>query len=124
MYMYIYIRCICMARILYTCAHIHKCSVQICMTHIPPKHFYACAPSKRLGRGIYIVNRKKKNQGWLWSVGSIRFQVTFAEYCLFYRSLLQMRPIISSILLTKATPYVRNDPDLNRLTLYASKTTH
>jgi len=30
---------------------------------------------------------------------------TFAEYRLFYRSLLQKRPIILSILLTEATPY-------------------
>ena len=28
----------------------------------------------------------------------------FCEYCLFYRALLQKRPIILSILLTKATP--------------------
>jgi len=43
--------------------------------------------------------------GWLQSVGSIKLQVSFAEYCLFYRALLQKRPIIVSILLTKATPY-------------------
>ena len=45
--------------------------------------------------------------GWLRSVGSIRLQVSLAEYRLFYRALLQKRPIISSILLTKATPYCR-----------------
>jgi len=43
--------------------------------------------------------------GWLRWVGSIKWQVSFAEYSLFYRSLLQKRPIILSILLTKATPY-------------------
>ena len=43
--------------------------------------------------------------GWLRSVGSIKLQVSFAEYCLFYRALLQKRPVILSILLTKATPY-------------------
>ena len=32
-------------------------------------------------------------------------QVSFAEYRLFNRALLQKRPIILSILLTKATPY-------------------
>ena len=32
--------------------------------------------------------------GWLQSVGSIRLQVSFAEYRLFYRALLQKRPII------------------------------
>jgi len=42
---------------------------------------------------------------WLGLVGSIKLQVSFAEYRLFYRALLQQRPIILSILLTKATPY-------------------
>jgi len=44
--------------------------------------------------------------GWLRSVGSIKLYVSLAEYRLFYRALLQKRPIILSILLTKATPYV------------------
>jgi len=47
----------------------------------------------------------ESHMGWLRSVGSIKSQVSFAEYRLFYRSLLQKRPIISSIQLTKATPY-------------------
>jgi len=42
--------------------------------------------------------------GWLRSVGSIKLYVSYAEY-LFYRALLQKRPTILSILLTKATPY-------------------
>jgi len=42
--------------------------------------------------------------GWLRLVGSIKLQVSFAEYPLFYRALLQKRPIILSILLTEATP--------------------
>jgi len=36
---------------------------------------------------------------WLRSVGSIKFYVSFAEYYLFCRALLQKRPIILSILL-------------------------
>jgi len=44
--------------------------------------------------------------GWLRSVRSIKLQVSFAEYRLFYMALLQKRPIILSILLTKATLYV------------------
>jgi len=43
--------------------------------------------------------------GWLRLVGSIQLQVSFAEYSLFYRALLQKRPVILSILLTVATPY-------------------
>jgi len=41
--------------------------------------------------------------GWLRLVGSIKSQVSFSEYCLFYRALLQKSPRILSILLTKAT---------------------
>jgi len=41
--------------------------------------------------------------GLLRSVGSIKLYVSFAEYRLFYRALLQKRPIILSILLTEAT---------------------
>ena len=50
-------------------------------------------------------NALQHTMGWLRSVGSIKLQVSFAEYSLFYRALLQKRPIILSILLTKATPY-------------------
>jgi len=44
--------------------------------------------------------------GWLRWVGSIKSQVFFAEYHLFYRALLQKRPIILRSLLIVATPYV------------------
>jgi len=43
--------------------------------------------------------------GWLWWVGSLKLQVSFVEYSLFYRALLQKRPIISRSLLIVATPY-------------------
>jgi len=33
------------------------------------------------------------NMGWLRLVGSLKFQVSLAEYSLFYRALLQKRPI-------------------------------
>jgi len=42
--------------------------------------------------------------GWLQWVGSLKLQVSFAGYRLFYRALLQKRPIILSILLIVATP--------------------
>ena len=42
---------------------------------------------------------------WLRLVGSTNLQVSFAEYSLFYRALLQKRSIIWSISLTEATPY-------------------
>jgi len=43
--------------------------------------------------------------GWLRLVGSFKLQVFFAEYSVFYRALLQKRPIILRSLLIVATPY-------------------
>ena len=45
------------------------------------------------------------HMGWLRLVGSSKLQVSFAEYRLFYRALLQKRPIILRSLLVEATPY-------------------
>jgi len=43
--------------------------------------------------------------GWLRLVGSLKSYVSFAEYRLFYRALLQKRHIILRSLLIVATPY-------------------
>jgi len=43
--------------------------------------------------------------GWLRLVGSLKLQVSFAEYRRCYRSILQKRPIILRSLLIEATPY-------------------
>jgi len=43
--------------------------------------------------------------GWLRLIGSLKIQVSFAEYSLFYRAGLQKRPIILRSLLIVATPY-------------------
>jgi len=45
--------------------------------------------------------------GWLRWVGSIKLWVSFAEYRLFYRALLQKRPVILSILLTEYRLFYR-----------------
>ena len=45
--------------------------------------------------------------GWLRLVGSLKLYVSFAEYRLFSRALLQKRPIIIRSLLIIATPYDR-----------------
>jgi len=42
--------------------------------------------------------------GWLQLVGALKLQVSFAEYRLFYRALLQKRPVILRSLLIVATP--------------------
>ena len=45
--------------------------------------------------------------GWLRLVGSLKLKVSFAEYYLFYRALLQKRPIILRSLPIVATPYTQ-----------------
>ena len=47
----------------------------------------------------------KRTMGWLRLVGSLKLSVSFAEYRLFNRALLQKRPIILRSLLIIATPY-------------------
>ena len=49
------------------------------------------------------VQRCVKTLLHLWLVGSLRLWVSFAEYCLFYRALLQKRPIIYRSLLSVLT---------------------
>jgi len=46
--------------------------------------------------------------GWLWLVGSIKLQVSFAKEPYKRDDILQKRPMILSILLTVATPYNQN----------------
>jgi len=55
--------------------------------------------------GMMGAVAQERTMGWLRLVGSIKLQVSFAEYRLFYRALLQKSSIILSILLTEATPY-------------------
>jgi len=68
--------------------------------------FRVRASAKRIYSHImYIYTGKHWHLGCIWSVGSIKSSVSIAKYCLFYRALLQKRPVTSSVLLTKATPY-------------------
>jgi len=61
-------------------------------------------PIRRIGaiRQRYLVFGME----WLRLVGSLKLQVSFAEYSLFYRALLQKRPIILRSLLVEANPYI------------------
>ena len=45
------------------------------------------------------------DMGWLRLVGSLKPYISFAEYSLFYRALLQKRPMLWRSLLIAATPY-------------------
>ena len=53
-----------------------------------------CEFSRCCTSPLGIVNVCESIMGWLRLVGSLKLLVSFAEYCLFYRSLLQKRPVI------------------------------
>ena len=69
--------------------------------------------TSRIRRHLRRTTPSTSPMGWLRSVESIKLWVSFAEYRLFYRALLQKRPIILSILLTVATPYLKLQPPWN-----------
>jgi len=50
------------------------------------------------------TNNNNESLGWLQWVGSLKLQVSLAEYRLFYKALLQKRPMILRSLLIPATP--------------------
>jgi len=59
----------------------------------------------------------QQGMGWLWLVGSLKLQFSFAEYRLFHRALLQKRPTILWSLLHVATKYLpmqRNSTHFSR----------
>jgi len=58
--------------------------------------------------------------GWIRLVGSLKLYVSFAEYSLFCKALLQKRPIILRSLLIIATPYAKRVPN----TLFSESTVH
>jgi len=70
-------------------------------------HTHECVTSRTLALGnkCVVSDLPRSHMGWLRLVGSLKLQVSFAEYRLFYRALLQKRPIILKSLLLVATPY-------------------
>ena len=75
----------------YICPYVSQQLYTLSMYTYTPTHMF-----------LYIVS----TMGWLRLVGSLKLQVSFAEYSLFYRALLQKRPETSRSLLMKATPYI------------------
>jgi len=55
---------------------------------------------------MHVCEKICVSMGWLPLVGSLKLYVSFAEYPLFYRALLQKRPIILRSLLFEATPFL------------------
>ena len=64
-----------------------------------------CILQKRRVVHNILQHSIRGSMGWLRLVGSFKLQVSFAEYSLFYRALLQKRLIILRSLLVVATPY-------------------
>jgi len=67
---------------------------------------YVCVCVRVWVSGVVLSVFAFAAMGWLRLVGSIKLYASFAEYWLFCRALLQKRPIILSMLLTKAIPYL------------------
>jgi len=55
---------------------------------------------------LHEIGNRSHDMEWIRLVGSLKLQVFFAEDRLFYRALLQKRPIILRSLLIVATPQV------------------
>ena len=53
-------------------------------------------------------HRRRRHMGWLWLVGSIKLQASFAKEHYKRANILQKRPMILSIILTVATPYTND----------------
>jgi len=66
----------------------------VCMSHI-----------KRMEESWHMYKCVMSRIGWLRLVGSLKSQVSFVEYRLFYGAFWQKRPIILRSLLIVATPY-------------------
>jgi len=75
------------------CTATHRNATQHTATHRNTLQHTRCAMSSQLSKGI-ACSRYILAMGWLRLVGSIKLQVSFAEYCLLHRALLQKRPII------------------------------
>ena len=85
----------------HTCIHAH--------THVHTPKFLFCSPRilfwsacLNVHACLYVMYVCMK---WLRLVGSFKLHVSFTEYSLFYRTILQKRPMISRDLLIVATPY-------------------
>jgi len=95
--------CIYIVKWICTCAS-SDCGLFICIRMYIYAYMIVCHSGG--GGGIFFkVASPKGHMGWLWLVGSLKIWVSFAEYSIFYRVLLQKRPIILRSLIIVATPY-------------------
>ena len=103
--------CVCV-RVQYIHIHMHMyahvCTTILCLR----VHTCVCACTIHTHAHAHIHvhtlvydNLESAGMGWLRLVGSFKLYVSFAEYRLLYRAVLQKRPIILRSLLIEATPY-------------------
>jgi len=101
--------CVCACACVHVCVRVWICEfvcmpARICLFVCPfvlPSVCLSVFLSVCLSVNLYVY----QSMGWLQLVGSFKLQVSCAEYSLFYRALLQKRPIILRSLLIVATPY-------------------
>jgi len=92
--------CVCVHIFMYMCMCTHA-YLRVYISIISVSLWISC-----IHMDITCCNpRRPIDMGRLRSVGSLKLQVSFAEYHLFYRALLQKRPIVLQSLLIVATPY-------------------
>jgi len=87
--------------IMYLSVHTHKYNAYT-NTHIHAHRYMYIQTHTFIS---YEYTSTCTDMGWPQLVGSLKLQVFFAEYSLFYRALLQKRPIISRSLLIIAAQY-------------------
>jgi len=59
---------------------------------------------ERVNKHTSLRESQVRDMGWLQLVGSLKLQVSFAEYSLFYRAFWQKRSMILRSILVVATP--------------------
>jgi len=90
----------------YVCICVHMCAYVCVCAHTRICIAYTMCTRSSAGKPptVCVHEKLKAHLEWLQLVGSLKLQVCFAEYRLFYRALLQKRPIILRSLLIVATP--------------------
>jgi len=84
-------------RDLYSCSHDGVAITGLLVGGVHESVAISASPGRGCHYGV-------ADMGWLRWVDSLKLQVSFAEYSLFYRALLQKKPIILRSLLIVATP--------------------
>jgi len=94
--------CVCV----YACCVSASVSVSVSVSVFVPVSLSVCVSLQKYDGRVLLseVRGILHYMGWIRLVGSLKFKVSFAEYSLFYRALVQKRSIILRSLLIVATP--------------------